>query len=402
MIDVFAVGASGLLLVATLQLLWNLRYFEVLAELKPVEPAKFPSVSIVVPACDEERGVEAAIGRMTESDYPDLEVIAINDRSTDRTGELLDRLAADRSTLRVEHVVDLPEGWLGKVNALESGRRSAEGELLLFIDGDVQLQPGALRRAVALLVEQDLDHVSLIPAASSGTWIGQILMNSSIHVLMSVIPARYICDADWATGAGSGCFNLVRASVLEELGGFEKIRLEVIDDAALGVLIGSSGYRSRCFSGRGSVHVEWYSGARDLVRGLEKNAFAGLGYHLPLAVAVIAFAALFWVSAFIGPWLSSRPWVLALALFVQVGYGAALMVESRRMGFPRWADLFYPLGSWVMPFIVLRSAVVCMARGAVEWRGTRYSLRELRSARVMGAQGFHWMRLGLVRPPRTS
>ena len=154
-------------------IVFNSRRALVLAAMPAIEASHddMPTLSIVVPACNEEDTIERGMNSLLALDYPHLEIIAVNDRSTDRTGAILDRLALSDPRLRVLHVETLPAGWLGKNHAMHSGSQAAKGKWLLFTDADVVFAPDALRRTVAFAERECLDHLVLSPRCEThGFW----------------------------------------------------------------------------------------------------------------------------------------------------------------------------------------------------------------------------------------
>ena len=138
------------------------RRMERLEHVSPLEGDALPSVSVIIPACDEEQGIASALTSVLTLDYPNLEIIVLNDRSSDATPQILDRMAAEDPRLRVIHISELPAGWLGKNHALHLGAAQAKGEYLLFTDADVHMAPDTLRRAAARMQVHQLDQLCLI------------------------------------------------------------------------------------------------------------------------------------------------------------------------------------------------------------------------------------------------
>ena len=160
----FIVGMSVLIALLMQGLIsWNFSGIPHLRKLVRAEPDHFPRVSLIVPACNEEEGIEGAMRSLLSQDYPNLEIIAINDRSTDQTGAILTRLAATHRNLSVVEIPTLPEGWLGKVHAMAVGSEKAEGEYLLFMDADVHMTPGTLKKCMSWVLNIQ-DMVNLDPA----------------------------------------------------------------------------------------------------------------------------------------------------------------------------------------------------------------------------------------------
>lgn len=354
-----------------------------LREAAPWPPARWPAVSVVVAACDEEAAIEAAARSLLAQDYPHLEVVVVNDRSTDRTGALLDALAAEDPRLRVLHVDQLPAGWLGKVHALHLGLGCAqegadplEGWVLLT-DADVHFAPDALRRAVALAEQRTLDHFTLIPQVhASGPLLKAMQVWFGLHLVV-LNRVEQVHDPASPAFLGAGAFNLVRRRALAALGGLEPLRLEVLDDLGLGYLLKRRGFRSDAALGHGLVSLTWYQDVADMVRGVEKNAFAAFaGYDLARLGAVVLgilavdlLGPLTWLAVGLrGP---GWGWALALALVGVLPLVRALRTYARRTGNPAWVGVLFPAAALVLAWAGLRSAWTTTVQGGVRWRGRR-------------------------------
>ncbi|MEJ2502764.1 MAG: glycosyltransferase family 2 protein [Gemmatimonadota bacterium] len=377
-----ALAAATLLAAAALSvdLLTGLRSLPSLAEVPAgggASDAGLPPVSIVVAARDEARHIEAALRTLLGQDYPALEVVAVNDRSTDGTAEILDRVAAGRPRLQVLHVEALPDGWLGKNHALARGAEVATGDLLLFTDADVMMAPDAVRRAVHLLRDRRADHLAVAPRIHSGSpWV--TLVVTVFLVLFSAVFRPWKArDPRSRHHIGIGAFNLVRAEPYRSIGGHGAVAMRPDDDVRLGRALKGAGFRQEAASGRDTVSVEWYPSLSAMARGLRKNSFAVVEYRLSLVAAgtLLPLAFIFWPLAALlltgGAvwWLNAA--VVALGLFV-TGYTA------RGHGLPLWTAAAYPVGSALLLWMVWAAALRAVTRGAVEWRGREYALDELR------------------------
>lgn len=342
--------------------------------------ATWPRVSICFAARDEARGVEQAVRSFLALDYPDLEVIGIDDRSSDVTGAILDRLAADDGRLHVCHLHELPPGWLGKNHALQRAGERASGDWLLFTDADVVLAPRALRQAVVAARCTGADHLAVAPQIDVSNW--PLGVSVSVFLLLFGVYCR-----PWAARrpgpwhVGIGAFNFVRAAAYRAVGGHVELRLRPDDDMKLGKRLKLGGYRTVALLGRGSVRVEWYRTVGELVRGLKKNAFAGLEYSGALVVAVLLLQFLFFLWPFFAVWTTAG--------LEQLGYAGSILALlwlhadlAEQQGWPRAYALGLPLGIVLFGFIVANSAVSALRTGNIEWRGTRYPLAALRANRV--------------------
>ncbi len=349
-----------------------------LRDIAPEGPEPLPPLSVIVPALNEEQTVEAAMRTLLALDYPGLEIIAVDDRSTDGTGAILDRLAVEDPRLRVIHVRELPPGWLGKNHALHTGSLEARGDWLLFTDADVHFAPDSLKRAVRYAEQQRLDHLVVMPdVLLTGFW--EKLFVSFFGTMFAYhFRIWKVSDPRSKAHVGVGAFNLVRSAAYRAMGCHAALPLAVADDVKLGQLLKQHGGRAAVVAGGSLVRVRWIvGGLRGAVEGLTKNAFAGVGFR-PEAVigSVILIAATTvwpWPGLFLGPpgaRLLCAGTLLCFMLVVTVG-GMAGRIS------PVYG-LCYPLASALFCYILLRSMVKTYRQGGIVWRGTLYPLEELR------------------------
>lgn len=348
------------------------------------QASPWPRVSIIVPARNEEQGIEPALRSLVALDYPNFEIMAINDRSTDRTGEILERVRQEHSKrLRTVHLDDLPSGWLGKTHALHSGVAQATGEWLLFTDADVVFQPETLRRAIACSEKSAADHFILFPTMLTKTWgermvsglFGCMLVLAWGHSLWRVANPR---ARDYV---GMGAFNLIRRTALQSIGGLAPLRMEVIEDMKLGKLVKQRGFRQRVAFGRDMITLHWASGAMGMVRNLTKNFFALMNYRWPLALAAVLGLLLVNLAPFIG--LVIAPGWARLGHLAAAAAIASMYFDMRRYSHISPAYFFlHPLASLLIAYSLARSAVLTLWQGGVVWRGTKYPLEELRKGIV--------------------
>lgn len=340
-------------------------------------PQGLPTLSVVLAASNEAHTLPEALDALLAQDYPGLQVVAVDDRSTDGTGELLRERAARDPRLVALQVRELPDGWLGKTHALHVGGSAATGDLLLFTDADVVFAPDGLARAVAWLEEQGGDHLALAPTIQAeGFWEQVLVSLFGVGFSLRFPPDRAARPGD-PVAIGVGAFNLVRAPVWRELGGHRPLALQVIDDMVLAALVKRSGRRSLFAEATGLLRVRWVVGLLGVVRGLEKNAYAGLAYS-PGQTAVAAGALLLGTLGPAVGALLGQPG----ALVAWLGMGACSYAGSRTLGLSPWAGLAWPVAGPVMAWTLVRSAWLAERRGAIVWRGTRYSLDRLRAARI--------------------
>jgi Glycosyl transferase family 2 len=357
-----------------------LRWVPQLAELNPVPPARWPALSLVIPACNEADTLESALRSRLREDYPGLELVVIDDRSTDGTGDIVERVAAEDARVRPLHVHALPEGWLGKVHALHVGAEAARGEWLLFTDADVHLEPGTLRTAVAYCEARGLDHLGVFPEVWSRSFLLDVALGTFGRLVAMAARPHAVEDPRSKAAFGVGAFNLVRRSALARSPGLPWLKLELLDDAALGQMLKRSGARCAMALGRGRVGLDFYPSFAELVRGTEKNGFAGAGRFSQarlllfcttlLLLELAPFAALL---AFGHPALQR---VGALVTALALGTSA---VGSRWMARPVLPAMLLPVGTLLFVGCLLRSGYLAHRRGGIAWRGTLYPTAQLRA-----------------------
>jgi cellulose synthase/poly-beta-1,6-N-acetylglucosamine synthase-like glycosyltransferase len=370
-----------LYLIAALDLLRGNRAVRALRDVPPVVSQPVPSVSIIVAARNEERNIREALQSLLDLSYPDFELIVVNDRSEDATGSLLDEMAAGHPRLRVIHIDSLPDGWLGKNYALWAGSSAATGELLLFTDADIVMEPTVLTRAVAFLEETSLDHLAATPSMRMPTTF-LAMFGASFIIYFSMFARPWKArDPKSSCHIGIGAFNLVRRKAYLKVGGHETIRLRPDDDVKLGKIIKKAGLRQDMTYAPDFLAVEWYSSVGEVIRGLEKNAFSGVDYN----VTMILFGSLFHFACSIWPFLAIfvthgavRAVYAAVVFLIVVSF-----IDSARFHHAKaWHVVGYPLTTALFIFIIMRTMVLNLVQGGIYWRGTFYSLKELKKNRV--------------------
>lgn len=340
-------------------------------------PDRTPAVTVIMAARDEVGSIADAVQSIVRQDYPSLELVAVDDRSSDGTGEILDHLAEKHAHLRVLHVDALPDGWLGKNHALQQGAEVATGELLLFTDADVMLQPEAVTRAVALLERDGLDHLAVAPRIHVGSAAASMTVAVFLALFSAVFRPWKARNPRSRHYIGIGAFNLVRAAAYQSIGGHGAVPLRPDDDVRLGRAIKAAGFRQAAAVGTRMADVEWYPTLPAMARGLRKNAFAVVEYRLGLVAAgtLVPVLFIFWPLAALGV---TGGWTWWLNAAVLAGGAATILATARAHSLPAWTAVTFPLGSLLLLWIVWAAALRVLRTGTVEWRGTEYSLDRLR------------------------
>ena len=344
----------------------------------PTASESLPSLSLIVAARNEEQQIAAALRSLLECDYPALQIVAVDDRSDDATGSIMDRLAEEDSRLEVQHITVLPDGWLGKNHALQVGASAAQGELLLFTDGDVVFGPQVLRSAVRTMLDRNVDHLSLTPGLVTGSFCERVLVTSfaflfTIGCQLWLIPSRL----PWFY-MGVGAFNLVRREVYQAIGGHATLRFDILDDVKLGKCIKQSGYRQCLLIAADQLWVRWQQSAWGVIRGLEKNAFAAADYSIIKAAMISLLICVISILPYLIPLTvanSQSSGFLAAALLMTASYG----LHSSRCGSGCLVAPALIGGGLGMLIALWRSAWITLRQRGVVWRDTFYSIGDLKA-----------------------
>jgi glycosyltransferase involved in cell wall biosynthesis len=341
------------------------------------ELTAWPWLSVIVPARDEGPHILAGLKSLLASDYPNLEVIAVDDRSRDDTGRVMDELAAADSRLKVIHVTELPEGWLGKNHAMHIGQQAARGEWLLFTDGDVLFTSDALHRAIKYMLHDRLDFLSLFPRMIPGGYWENALITFFSLAFMAGTKPYLVRSKNRSAYVGIGAFNLVRRSAYTTCGGHLPLHLEILDDVRLGQMFKDHEFACDILSAGPFVSVRWQHSLWGAIRGLEKNGFAALGFSV---IRMLLVTGLLLVGVFV-------PYVIPI-IYPDVratGYIATIILSHAVFGFlgvrmanSTWLWPVYPFAMLLTQFAFLRSMWVTLRQGGVRWRDTFYPMALLK------------------------
>jgi uncharacterized protein YodC (DUF2158 family) len=338
----------------------------------PPAVGPLPPLTVVLAARDEAAGIGACLASLLASRHPDLRIIAVDDRSRDGTGEIMDRMAGGR--LQVLHVADLPQGWLGKNHALWAGARAKPAPWLLFSDGDVVFHPDAIARGHAWAIARGADHLAVAPQLIGGGWLLKAVEGVFTTFLTSVLRVGQVASRRSSAYFGVGAFNLIRAEVYQAIGTHAAIALRPDDDVMLGRLVKRGGFHSVVGLGQDMVRVPWYRTLGEMAHGFEKNALAPSGYRPWLAglvgvLVLAAFEAPFILLLTPARAIAAAAAAMALALYLGV---------NRTSGVPPWTAVLLPVSAALLIGLYLRAVILTAVRGEIRWRGRSYRLRDLR------------------------
>jgi glycosyltransferase involved in cell wall biosynthesis len=337
-----------------------------------------PKVSIIFAAKDEGPNIEHALGSMLRQTYERIELIAVNDRSTDDTGVVLGRMAARDERIRVVHITDLPAGWLGKNHALHAGAALASGEYLLFTDADIVFDRDAIARAIAFVEAEGIDHLAVGPELDLPSPLLELAVTYFTLGFFLLFKPWLVHDPRRSEHVGIGAFNLVRASLYRSFDGHSRIALRPDDDIKLGRLVKLNHGRQQIAGGVGVIRVRWYASVPELVHGLRKNTFAGMRYSLAMAIGAVVMQLVINIWPFIALFVTSGAtrWLNLVSALVLTALLALISAGNRGRV---WIAIGYPIAAGIFVFILIDSTWRTLRRGGIEWRGTFYPLAALKA-----------------------
>lgn len=359
----------ALLLLIALSNLWALRRLGTY----PL-PVHFPSVSVLVPARNEEANIGPCVRLLLAQEYPDFEVLVLDDESDDKTAEILHALAKDNDRLRVFVGQSLPAGWMGKHWACHRLAQMAVGDLLLFTDADTCHHPHTLRDGVAALLAEEADLLTAIPHQETVTWSERLVVPAfpwSIFVFLPLAIAHRVRAPSLSASVGQ--FMLFRRRAYAQIGGHAAVRQDAVDDIALGRQIKVQGLRWRVVDGGERISCRMYGGFREVCDGFTKNLLAGFGYNVPLFILVwVCLGVLFWEPLTLLALRGVGVPISASSIFLAIGAVALSLllwvIPYWRFGFPLWLACLYPVTVLLAAIIASRSMLLTL-RGQATWKG---------------------------------
>lgn len=345
------------------------------------EPEGNPSITVIVPARNEEKALSASLASLVAQDYANLRIIAVDDRSTDATGSIMDAFASRyHDRIRVLHIRELPEGWLGKPHAM--ARAACEAidsdppDYLLFTDADIFFESQAIRRSLVEAVATSADHFVTFPTPEiRSVGEGMLLGYLGVMGLWATRPWKASDPKAKRDSIGIGAFNLLRTSSYEQLGGFESLRMEILEDLTMARRVKLAGLRQRVAIAPGMVSLHWAEGAMGVVQVMTKNLFALFRFRISLVLAACVGLAVQCLAPFL---LLLIPHTRVPALLTLFAIVALYDMSARHSRIPARYAMLFPTGAALFLYSLLRSALTTLRAGGVTWRGTFYPLQELR------------------------
>ena len=358
----------------------------------PVQPpAGGPQVSIIVPARNEEKNIRRCVQALLAQDYPDFEVLVLDDRSTDATPAILAELSARDTRLVVTLGSELPAGWAGKPHALYQAARAAAGDWLLFVDADTFLTPNALSASMDSAHKNGADLYTVMTEQLTGSFWEKTVLPLVMTALSVGFSPSKVNDPNTRDAIANGQYILIKRSVYDAIGGHEKLHNQIVEDKAISEQVKWNGYRLIVADGRGVAKTRMYTSLSQMWEGWTKNIYLGLSDRPGLLLLgvfgafVALMAAIFmplwpllglaWVLRG-GGWMAALVCVQALLVWATILYYRARV--ARQMGISAWYALTTPLGAGVFAAMMFTSAWKVLSGQGVTWKGRTYDPKVVR------------------------
>ncbi len=337
-----------------------------------------PLLSIIVTAKDEEAHIEASLLSQFQQTYSNIEWIVVNDRSIDQTGDILNHLAHTASRMKVIHIKQLKEGWLGKNHALYEGFLQSKGEYILFTDADILFQKDTISKAITYFQQNELDHLTLAPNLKGSSFWTNAFISFFLFGFGFFKRPWKANDPSSKSAIGIGAFNLLSRTVYEEIGTHKNIKMRPDDDLMLGSMIKQAGKKQHLALALNHLQVEWYPNLRSALIGLEKNTFAGLFYSYFMVLFAISGLFLSQLFPFIGSFATTGTTRLTFALSILMLF-LAYNETANKMA--KGANIYltvFPVTVLLFIYSIARATILTLYRGGIIWRGTFYPLKQLK------------------------
>lgn len=349
------------------------------------QPADAPRLSVLVAAKDEEENIEACVRSMLDQDYPDYQVIAIDDRSDDRTGEIIDAIAAEDSKLTALHVQELRDGWFGKNNAMHTGFERADGEWLCFIDADCrQTSDKTLSVAMRFAMDHDVDFLSVLPRLETQRLWEQIIQPACGAVMVFWFNPSNVNDPNHAAAYANGAFMLMKRSCYDAIGGHEPFKTEVNEDMHMARAAKGAGLRLHVVENRDLYVTRMYTNFREIWRGWSRIFYGCFETfrRLRISLLVMLFSGMMpwysalaaWIMVAVRGWSEAGPW-RAVAVLATAAVLCQQSVLTRYYRVSQTNPLLaptYPIAGTIACGMLINAMTKLGGRTATTWRGTTY------------------------------
>ena len=368
---------------------WLHNQFHLDIVVTPVKPpTDAPLISVCVPARNEERNIARCVEALLAQDYPNFEVVVLDDRSTDRTPEILGELASQYYKLKVVPGADLPPGWAGKPHALFQAASAARGlpeAWLCFVDADTFLSPNTLSACYVKAIETRADMFTIMTFQILGSFWEKVVMPIVMTALSVGFSPRKVNDPNSKDAIANGQFILIKRSVYDAIGGHERVKDQIVEDKAISEQVKWNGFRLIVADGSAVARTRMYTSLTEMWEGWTKNIFLGLSDRPSLMILGVFGAILLWITALILPlwpvlgifWYVQGGGWLALSVILQSLLFLSIVIYARArvaagMDISPWYALTLPLGAALFAAMMFTSTWKILSGKGVTWKGRMY------------------------------
>ena len=390
-----AIFVGGIFIVYWLH---NQYHLDIVVEPTP-PPSSAPLISVCVPARNEERNIRACVKSIRAQDYPNFEIIVLDDRSTDATPKILQDLLMESESLlsnqkeqapslHIIHGADLPKGWAGKPHALSQASAAANGDWLCFVDADTFLSPNTLSACYTKAIETKADMFTIMTFQILGSFWEKVVMPIVMTALSVGFSPRKVNDPDSKDAIANGQFILIKRAVYDAIGGHESVKDQIVEDKAISEQVKWNGYRLIVANGHAVARTRMYTSLAEMWEGWTKNIYLGLSDRPSLVLLGVFGAFLALVAALLLPlwpllgfiWYLQSGGGLALAVTAMALILWAIVIYARSrvsigMGISPWYSFTLPLGAAVFAAMMLTSTWRVLSGKGVTWKGRIYTPR---------------------------
>lgn len=338
-----------------------------------------PPVSILVPARDEEENIYTCLNSLIHQEYPDFEIIVIDDRSTDRTPQILNNLKPASQLLRVLKISELPQGWTGKTHALYQGSKIARGKWFLFTDADTVHSPLSLKSSIIYAIRHDIDFLSLYPSSRSNSFWEKITQPLGGGILHLWYPFEQVNNPNNKISFANGQFILIKRQCYQDIGGHENVKGELLEDVAMAEIAKTKCKKIRMAYGFSLFSTRMYKGILNIWRGWrrifgvlmrKKKTRYPVSLGLISLFSLLPFVIVFNISLISkgGIWLIIYLINIFDIIFLYLTTGTIYRLSKNN---PFWS-IFHPVGCFIMFSVILDASIREIFRRPIRWRGTLY------------------------------
>jgi len=361
---------------------------------------ELPFVSILVPARNEELKIGRCLESLLNQDYPNFELVVIDDRSTDRTGEIIEQFAKKDNRVKFVRGKDAPDGWIGKCNALAHAVGYASGDWFVFTDADTCHKPNSVRDAVSYALSTKSDLISFVPLQELKSFWERVVMTVLLSSFVVGDPFHAVNDPRKKRAYAYGQYILCRKNSYLAIGGHQSVRDEIVEDHAIAQVFKEKGYKILVADGKTLYSVRMYTNLETMWQGWTKNLYSLIDsriINLVLIVLLINFSvfvpwvelalvARAWIEGDINPYLCDVTNLVVAQFFLLIVWFK--LTQEHRQGVNWSAFFLMPLGSLAVTVLQIHAAYLVLSGSQVKWKGRQYTVNTAKTIQPMIANAF--------------